>query len=515
MGLAQRAFETLSDFFRPSAEGSQRVAAAAPAPLAALPPPAGRSRAAGVGGTAIVGKKIKYEEWNSSLENDKGYGAWSRQGVYDQMRRTDPSVARALLLVKLPLLAANWAIEPGGESDLHKEQADFVASNLFEDLSWIPFLWQILTLYDFGFSLFEPLTDVCEVPRARFPNLPTTRAPGRPAKGERVPSVRWTAFAPRLQKTVYGWVAREDREGCVGKVIQWVGSDDKQTPGYREIPGERLLRFTYQQEGANFQGVPIMRPAYKPWKILDVLERIDAIRHERQNVGIPIITLPDGAVEDDVAKAESILQSLSSHEKGYIILPAGWQFKWEVSGHGEGTHVGERIDQVKRDIADTVLAGFMALGNGDTGSYALADTQADQYLSILTLGARLIENAFNVGVDAPSVIRALIDANYGPQDAYPQLRAKNLKSQDDWGKILPLVSQLLTSKGLRASPKLERAILERLGLTEAALDEAEEAELEEAEPAPEEEAPEDAPADDEATPETEPDPAEKEAPDAP
>lgn len=452
--------------------------------------------ALGVGGTAILSGKIRYEEWNRALENEKGYGEWSRHGVYDEMRRTDPQVRRALWLLKLPILSADWAVEPGDDDDESAEIADFVSSNLFEDLNWLDTIRQALGFYEYGFMLFEILDDSIEVARDRFPSLPGGRSSGRPPKGATTEAIRWTAFEPRLPKTIYQWVPRKDRPCYVSEVVQWIGGDDTGGARHVRISGERLLRFTHEQEAGNFQGVSILRPLYKPWKIKDQLERLDAIRHERQNVGIPVITLPPDTNDDDIDKAEKILSALASHEKGYLVLENGWQFKWDTSGQGQGTDVGARIEQLNRDIADGVLAGFMALGNGDTGSYALAETQADRHLDLITVGARQVEGVFNFGSEGISPIRRLVDLNYGRQAKYPTLRAKNLRSRDDWAQILPLVNQLLQSGALRTSRRLEEAILRRLNLPEAILPEDEEQDPIEVKTAPEEDS------EKEATPET-------------
>ena len=446
-----------------------------------------RSRV-GSGGTTIYSGKIRYEEFNSELENDKGYGSYARQGVYDKMRKTSAPVKRALWLLKLPMLAADPEACAVDDSDEEAEIADLVSFNLFEQIRWHARMTEALTMFEFGFSAFEALSDVVEVPRDRFPGLATSKT-GRPKAGETVPAILFTDFEPRPAKTVCGWKARPEKPTEVAELIQWAQPTDgalaQTTP---RIPGDWLLRFSWEQEGNNFQGVSLLRPIYKPYIQLDEVETIDGIRHERQNCGIPVITLPDNASDDDIDKAQEFLLALSSHEKAFLVLPFGWGFRWDTSGEGTGTNLGERIEQLNRTIASSVLADFMQLGgDGGTGSFALAETQADRHLDLITFGAKTFLDVVNNGSDGWSPVRRIVDWNYGRRSRYPKVAFKNLRSKDDWAAILPLVAQFMQSPakpfGPRTTYKMASEIVRRLNLSPNVLPPEDEFE-EKREPAP-------------------------------
>ena len=443
--------------------GPYRLSADAPAPR--------RSRI-GSGGTTILSGKIRYEEFNTALENEFGYGQFARQGVFDKMRRTSTQVQRALWLLKLPILAADPEVEAGDTTPEDEEIAALVAYNLFELIPWQARMREALTMFEFGFSAFEALADVVDVPLDRFPRLRPKKA-GRPKAGEVAPAILFTDFEPRPAKTVYQWVPRQSKPTQVEEMVQWIGASDGSFMSlHPRVPGDWLLRFTHDQEAGNFQGVSILRPLYKPWLMTDELETIDAIRHERQNCGIPVIELgPEASSDDDEDKAASILASLAGHEKAYVILPNGWKFRWDTSGQGQGTNIANRLEQLDRRIADGVLAGFMALGNGDTGSYALAETQADRHLDLITVGARYILGVLNHGSDGWSPVRRIVDWNYGPRSRYPKVCFKNLRSKDDWAQILPLLRDFLGAKALGPRPTYAMAteIVRRLNLPQSVL----------------------------------------------
>lgn len=442
----------------------------------------------GSGGTTILAGRIRHEEFNPELENEHGYGRWSTQGVYDQMRKTSAKAKRALWLLKLPVLAASAEIEAVDDSDEESEIADIVSHDLFEVVPWKARLREALTMLEFGVAPFEALADVVEVPRDRFPGLSTQGRSGRPKSGETIPALLFTDFELRPAKTIHQWKARPENPLQVAELVQWASPSDgsiKQNQMPR-VPGDWLLRFTWEQEAANFQGVSLFRPIYKPFVQEDQLETIDGIRHERMGCGIPVIELPDNATDADIDKAGSILSALASHEKAYLVLPSGWKFRWDVSGEGSGTDIDTRLKRLDRDMASASLADFMELGSGgDTGSFALAETQADRHLDLITLLADTALETFNRGSDGWSPVRRIVDWNYGARSRYPKVCFKNLRSKDDWAAILPLVHNFMQAKafGPRTTYKMALEITRRLSLSPDVLPPEEEFD-EKPEPAP-------------------------------
>lgn len=462
-----------------ASEAGRDVASAAAAsssgPIHAIePPPATpRTKAIGATGTAIVNGQIAYEEWNRDLTNEKWLGSYGKEGVADKMRRTDPQIRRSMQLLKLPLLAAKWIFEPANDTPEAKEHADLCSYVFFELWNWANELRHVCMMFDYGVSLSEAVDETINVPRERFPHLKVVKLDGQTSMATGV------RLEPRLPRTIHRWQEDPEHQTRVKFVEQFVGFSDRGGPMFRTIPGDRLVRATHDQEGSNFQGFAALRPSYKPWVQLDHYEKLTAIKHERRGAGVAKITLPPNPTEEDRTLAQEIGAGVRSHEKGFVVCTHEMDFTFVTTGEGEGTDIESAIMRCIRAIADNVLAGFMALGSdGATGSYALADTQADQYLNTITAAAAFIEQVFNQGLDGFSVVRRIIDLNYGPQAFYPKLKATQLKSRDDYAQILPLVVQLLTSKGITSNKKLERQILERLNFEP--LSEAEEAEAEEA-----------------------------------
>ena len=217
-----------------------------------------KSQALGVSGTDIF-SGILTEEYNAELSGTKGID------VYEKMRKSDATVRAALLACKLPIRRANWFIQSASDDEKDMEIKNFVNRALFEEmeLNWDDFLRQVLLEIDFGVMVFEKVFEIKTID-------------GRAM-------VTWKKLAPRLPKSISHWETADGEPG-----IQQQANNQ---PRAVSIPMEKLLVFVNEMEGENWWGVSFLRAAYKHWYMKTNLERIDAIAHERQGLGIPYVKL--------------------------------------------------------------------------------------------------------------------------------------------------------------------------------------------------------------------------------
>ena len=240
----------------------------------------------GVTGTDIFGGSIQREEYNPNLRGQAGMAVW------EQMRRSDGQIRAMLQVMKLPLRAAVWVAEPPAHGDAEDQKiADFVQAALFDDDAmdrpWDDVLQHILLQLDYGFSVVEHVLKVDEAGAYRLKRL-----------------------APRLPKTIHFWDMT--REGDLRGVWQYAPVIYPQAPvlptrgslslplltssayQYLYIPSEVLTVFTFQKEGSNYEGISLLRTAYKHWWYKDLLYHLDAVRNDRFGVGIPTAELSEG-----------------------------------------------------------------------------------------------------------------------------------------------------------------------------------------------------------------------------
>lgn len=279
---------------------------------------------------------------------------------YEEMRSSDASIGAVLLAAELPIRATKWRINPGrtnGEITPQDEEiAEFISNCLFdylEDGSFDDFLRQSLTMLPFGFSVFEKVYKI---------------------KGDKIVLRK---LAQRLQASIYKWET-EDKQAGITQKLFW---DDSKKQDTVSIPKQYLVIFSFRREGDNYEGRSILRTAYKHWYIKDSLYKIDAVKHERLGIGIPVITLPKGASDDDKKEAETILENLRGTEQTYVVLPSpDWKIEFMDLKGGAAADASKSIAHHDRQISKSILAQFIDLGaESSGGSYALSEDQSSLF----------------------------------------------------------------------------------------------------------------------------------------
>lgn len=384
------------------------------------------------------------EEFNQEWRDEK------RVENVEKMRRTDSTVKAVLNAVKAPLLSTKWRID-GGEEDIR----EFVEHSIFGmDRSWKEFLREALAYLDFGYYCFEIIYGL---------------------KNGRVTVID---LAPRIPRSIQFWEIAGKQFG----ITQFIRTDDKSLENKRvlEIPSEKLLILTNDKEGDDVTGQSILRSAYKPFKIKDVLYRIQGIAAERHGVGVPVLNLPDTAGAAEKSKAEEMLENLRSNEKAFIVLP-GKKEDWDLriltpAGNPQGDAIGKAIEHHDRRILMAVLASFLGLGADSTGSFALSKDQSSFFLKHCEDKANYFEEQFN-----KQVIKRMVDISFGPQEKYPYLCHNHLGDIDF--KEMSEVMKTLTDSGYIESGDIKMKKFTRglFQLPEMTKDEEDDLELKQAE----------------------------------
>jgi len=127
-------------------------------------------------------------------------------------------------------------------------------------------------------------------------------------------------------------------------------------------------------------------------------------------VGLPIAWVPPdillGSDEKSVAQRqryEEIIQNLHRNEDEGILMPSVFDKSgnkmFNISLLGPGGQrtfsTSEIIDRYDKRIAMTVLADFLFLGQGSTGTYALAETRNDLFAMSITSILDAIQEVIN------------------------------------------------------------------------------------------------------------------------
>lgn len=370
--------------------------------------PALRSRKAGkpIGNTGTEHYNGYFsEEFNPKWRDSQ------RVEIVEEMRRGDAAIKGVLNAVKTPMLSADFFIEGGEE-----EHEEFAREQTIESktMSFPQTLREQLTYLDFGHSVFEKIKYINQ-------------------KG----LVGLMRLAPRIQSSIQNW---ELSDGSPG-IQQYVRNDEKSSEENRkwvfEIPVSKLMIFTNEQEGADVTGQSILRSAYKHWKFKDGTYRVQAIGIERTSVGIPVATMPDSAGTQERDEMEDILENLRVNEEQNIVLPSP-EYKIEfltVDSNAMGNSIESFINHHNRMIMMSVLANFLDLGSGETGSFALSKDQSSFFLKHVEQHLKYVCEVWNC------LIKELIDMNWSNVKEYPKLKFQKL-GEIDYKEMSDVMSAL-------------------------------------------------------------------------
>lgn len=340
------------------------------------------------------------EEYNTDLQFPKSVE------IYDEMRKSDGTVIAILRAMKSPLISAKWQIQSGWEEAIDKEIADFITHNLFEKIKFKHFLRESLGFLDFGFYYFEKCFEIVD---------------GK---------IEWKDFAPRTPRSHYLWSMQSLKDNTwidwhPQGITQQVNSTDEGSSSMtREIPWNKLILFSFEREGNNFEWTSILRNAYKHYYYKDLLYKVSSISAERYGVGIPVASVKSSMNEKNKEKLVEFLKNIRSNEQSYGVYTddASDLRIMTPEGSGIGTDIQESIKHHDRKIYDSILAGFLNLTTGEGGSNALSKDQSSFFLR----GLQWIADFFIETMNAH--IKELVDYNYNGVEKYPTLTVADIGS---------------------------------------------------------------------------------------
>lgn len=304
--------------------------------------------------------------WSGRPHTEPLHKLRGREGyrIYNEMRLNDPVIGATLFAIEQSVRALSWFVTPKDDP-----RAGFIQSCL-DDMShsFNDHLSEALTMLPFGWSWFEIIYKRC--PDGR---------------------VGWRKFAIRGQNTLHRWEL--DAAGGLRGLVQVCPPDFQPVM----VPIEKSILYRTRVEQGNPEGRSILRTAYPSYYFVRNLREIEAIGIERDLCGLPMLVPPEGADlsegSTDRTAAENLLRRVRNDEEAGVLVPPGWSFNL-VSGGGAKANVHEVIVRYETRIALSVLAQFLMLGLENTGSLALARTQAALFSSAVSAFADVIADTF-------------------------------------------------------------------------------------------------------------------------
>jgi hypothetical protein len=390
---------------------------------------------------------LQLEELNPDLQGQRGLE------VFDKMYWTDPDVRKNVWMIINLLISATWSVEPYGKDEASpkdQEAAEYVRWALFENMrpGWKGHLAEALpVMFRSGFSPFEHLWE-------------NTEWNGREVIAPRKLDLRLPRTIERFLQENGELVAIEQQ--LMDRTVR--------------LPAEDLLYYRVGAEGDNWEGRSLLRPAYKPWFLKDKIERLDAIKQERQAVGVPVCYPPRQASPDQVEGMEEVMANLRSGEQAFVVMPGpkadtmdaevaqehGWTL--EILGHKqtESSDTKPSLEYHSDKIAAALLAEFMRLGQGGAsgGSRAVGQVQQNPFLQAAEALSSVVESVVNDGL-----VTRMVALNFEVEG--PPKLVMSLVDDTSLNELAEYVSALVEKGALHPDDELEDFLRDRADLPPA------------------------------------------------
>lgn len=357
-------------------------------------------------------------DFNAALQHPAG------ADTFERMRTSDTQVRKQLRGVIYPILAADWKIElPKGmeESKPHQEAKEFLEAAVlgigpqnqwYPDFTFRQHMREALTMLPFGFSTFETAWKGVDG-KMIIDRLPLRHA----ASIVRVETGKNGKLLGLYQKRVMS--ADDDKPARkIGQSSTRKGQHG--TDIY--LPVEILIHYTFEQEGINYFGVPMLRAMYKAWKFKEMLERYDVIDSQRRAAGMPLGTL---AENDGVTEKDNLVQVVqdmdgSNPESRWAVLTAGQELGY-VNNDAKVKDIKDAIARFDKAIADGASGRFMDGGEAGGGLKAVVGKLSDQFFVTLNAIADELTETIN-----RQWISRLIEQNFPTLEGIPKLTFSRL-----------------------------------------------------------------------------------------
>lgn len=344
---------------------------------------------------------VIYEEFVPDLK-------WPKQNaVYKQMAYNDATIAGILFAMKMVIRKVDWKVNSNGDD----AAAEFLETCLHDmEKSWADTINDILSFLVYGFSVHEIVYKL-RTGDNKNPVYNSKHSDGYWG---------WRKLPTRSQDSIQRWVFEgQDKDSYgmqQGDVNNLVGVVQRPWGSPKEIyiPKEKVLLFRNNTEKDNPESVSILRGGYRSWYFKKHIEEIEAIGIERNLLNIPIAWIPPQYLSDDatpeqasIAQAfSSVVANMKSNEQAGMVLPLAYDesgnkiFDLKLLGNSDGgsskvMDTNMVIQRHTSNIAQSVLADFILLGQQSVGSFALSSNKTKLFHSAISSWLDSISSVFN------------------------------------------------------------------------------------------------------------------------
>jgi hypothetical protein len=371
-----------------------------------------------------------------------------RMQIFEEMRASDHAVHAAIDARRQEINAANWVLASEDKTPLGVEILEFVEDNIYPQLDAILRLLGGGGIH-YGFGAVEPVFTWADRPVAGIIGRAKTR---RPARSQRR-GIYLAKVAHLRQPSVETF--RISEQGDLISVVQngFTGASYRRV----EIPAEKLLLWTYDQQGDDRWGVPPARHCFKAWTFKSQVEKLNLLHMDRFAVGLPIIEEGEGWTHVERQSLAAFFATMRARGDNYLLHPAGGKITL-ASDDGKTTlSMLEWVRYYDIAIAKTFLTQSSELGSTQTGSRSVGETMVEQMGALVQADCEELASIIN-----EQLIKYLVDLNYGPQKSYPNFQPTQRVKLN--GAMATALQSLIGVKLLNPRPEDEVLVRDVFGM---------------------------------------------------
>jgi hypothetical protein len=381
----------------------------------------------GVSGKNTYTGDIRADEFLTELRGRKAIQK------YREMRDNNATIGAVMYATEQVLRDVKIKVVPANDSQEAKDEVEFVKSVLSDmEHSLEDHISEALSYLTYGFSWFEV------VYKRRQGDARSGKKNSKYDDGR----IGVRKIAIRAPWTVEQFVV-DNKTGEVLGMQQEMGWNKR--PAL--IPTEKSLYYRTTSFNNDPSGRSILRNAFVAYTYLNKIQAYEAIAIERELHGVPIGRMPaeylsiDASSDQSNLKSqfEAILRDLKNNEQGYALLPSDLYVDVDgkptsqrlvdielISANGNRSiDIDPVVKRYQHDIARSVMAEFLMLGGGNTGSYALSKSKTDLFLRSMESYINTIVTVLN-----KQLIERLWQLNGLPFETMPKLVAGDVAPHD-------------------------------------------------------------------------------------
>ena len=378
---------------------------------------------------------ILYEEFLTELQGIRGVR------TYLEMSENDDVIGAILFAIKMLIRQVKWSVQTVSNDKPDLKAAEFVESCLHDMQStWTDTVSEILSFLTYGWSVHEI------VYKRRMGSKKDPRLDSKFSDG----LIGWQKLPIRSQESLYEWDF--DEHDNLRAFVQMPA------PSFRiiRIPVDKILLFRTESRKDNPEGRSILRNAYRAWFYKTRIQEIEGIGIERDLAGFPVLTSPEGVdLWNDLKLYNTATKFVSNIRRDAMegmALPFGWKLELLTTGGKRQFDTSEIIKRYDTRIAMTVLADFLFLGHGNTGSWALSSDKTRLFSMAIGAYLDIITETFN-----RKAIPQLMELNkksFAGIGGYPKLVHGDIEVAE-YDKIAPFLKDLIGVGVLTPDESLE------------------------------------------------------------